>query len=140
MNDHTLLADLADLLDRADPPPVLLAAQAQSALAERLEAHLTRLITDSAHTSRTDTRGTTRARTMRFTDLDLHLEPTRTGLHVTGLARTGTLAVAHWPGGTHRTRIDPAGWFHVDHVPPGPLRFVLHRADHPALATRWFVA
>ncbi|WP_433266185.1 hypothetical protein ACQPZF_40140 [Actinosynnema sp. CS-041913] len=140
MSHQDLLTSLADLLDRLDPPPAHLAAQAQQALAERCEADLSRLLTDSAHTTRGGTRGTDCVRTMRFTDLDLHLEPTATGLHVTGLARAGSQAVTHWPGGTVTTDIDSAGWFHVDHVPPGPIRFVLRQGGHLYRATRWFVA
>ncbi|MBB5954661.1 hypothetical protein FHS29_001231 [Saccharothrix tamanrassetensis] len=140
MNHQDLLDSLATMFDRLDPPPVLLAAQAQSALAERCDARLSRLITDSAHTTRTDVRGTDRVRTMRFADLDLHLEPTATGLHLTGLARTGSQAVTRWPGGATTSDIDPTGWFHVDHVPPGPVRLLLRREGHPDLATRWFVA
>ncbi|RKT57962.1 hypothetical protein [Saccharothrix australiensis] len=140
MNHPDLLDSLADLLDRLDPPPPHLVARAQAALAERRAAQLSRLLTDSAHTTPTGMRGTDHVRTLRFTDLDLHLEPTATGLHVTGRARTGTHAVAHWPGGTRTGHIDPAGWFHLEDVPPGPVRFVLHRDGHPDLATRWFVA
>ncbi|CCH35367.1 hypothetical protein ABZ816_12230 [Actinosynnema sp. NPDC047251] len=140
MTDRPLLDALADLLDRLDPPPHSLAALASAALAERAGAALTRLITDSAHTADTGMRGTCRVRTLRFADLDLRLEPTGTGLRATGLARTGTHAVTAWPGGSRTTPVDPTGWFHVDHVPPGPVRFVLRDEGRPDLSTRWFVA
>ncbi|MEU4802334.1 hypothetical protein [Actinosynnema sp. NPDC023587] len=140
MNDRTLLDALAGLLDRVDPPPPALAARARTAFTERTGALPARLITDSAHTTETGMRGVGRIRTIRFTELDLRLEPTGTGLHVTGLARTGTHAVAHWPGGARTTPVDPSGWFHVDHVPPGPVRFVLRDEGRPDIATRWFVA
>lgn len=140
MNDRTLLDALADLIDRLDPPPLGLVGRARSALAERAGAAPTRLITDSAHTTDPGMRGGGRVRTLRFADLDLLLEPTGTGLHVTGLARTGTHAVANWPGGARTTPVDPSGWFHVDRVPPGPVRFVLRHEGRPDLATRWFVA
>ncbi|MEV0676647.1 hypothetical protein AB0I60_08985 [Actinosynnema sp. NPDC050436] len=154
MNDRTLLDALADLLDRADPLPRLLTARASAALAERTGAALTRLITDSAHLAPahptaarttpdhlagTGMRGASQVRTLRFTDLDLRLEPTGTGLDVTGLARTGTHAVAIWPGGARTTPVDPTGWFHVEHVPAGPVRFALRHEGRPDVTTRWFV-
>ncbi|GAA1345469.1 hypothetical protein [Saccharothrix algeriensis] len=140
MTDEDLLRSLADLVDRLDPPPADLAARARAALAERSGAELSRLLTDSAHTAEPGLRGAGHVRVLRFADLDLRLELTATGLRVTGLARTGTHAVTRWPGGARTTGIDPAGWFHVDGVPPGPVRFVLRRPGRPDLATRWFVA
>ncbi|MBW4715789.1 hypothetical protein [Saccharothrix obliqua] len=130
----TLLAALADVLDRLDPPPARLVTHARDALATRLHADPLDLLTDSARTTPGGMRGTGH-RTMRFTDLDLRLEPTATGLRLTGHAPAGH-ATAHWPGGTRTTAVDPDGWFHLDHVPPGPLRVVLDGAR----ATPWFVA
>ncbi|MFD7652964.1 hypothetical protein ACFV4N_03190 [Actinosynnema sp. NPDC059797] len=52
---------------------------------------------------------------------------------------TNALAVVRWPGGEARAAVDPAGWFHLDGVPFGPVRFLLlgSAARH---ATPWFVA
>lgn len=52
---------------------------------------------------------------------------------------TNALAVVRWPGGEARAAVDRAGWFHLDGVPFGPVRFLLlgSAARH---ATPWFVA
>lgn len=133
-SDLDLLALLADLLDRTDPVPEFVATQAEAALVERTGAVLTRLITDTAHT-----RGTHTARTLRFTALDVVLEPAPGGLHVTGFAHTGTTLHTHWPTGSLTTALGPGGFFHVDHVPAGPLKFLLRQGGAPDTATRWLV-
>ncbi|XVV03499.1 hypothetical protein ACQPW3_40305 [Actinosynnema sp. CA-248983] len=134
LSDQDLLTRLADLLDRADPAPRTVVAQARAALAARTRAVLTRLITDSAHTGRART-----ARTLRFTALDVVLEPALNGLHVTGFAHTGTTLLVRWPTGERSTSIGPGGFFHVDNIPVGPLKFLLRQEDAPDTATRWFV-
>lgn len=133
-SDLDLLALLADLLDRADPVPEPVVAQARAALVGRTDAILTRLITDSAHT-----RGSHTTRTLRFTALDVVLEPAPGGLHVTGFAHTGATLHAHWPTGSLTTPLGPGGFFHLDHLPAGPLKFLLRQEGAPDTATRWFV-
>lgn len=140
LSDQDLLARLAELLDRADPVPPTVVAQARAALAARTPAVLTRLITDSAHTTGAHTSGTSSTRTLRFTALDVVLEPALEGLHVTGFARTGTTLHVRWPTGTRTTDLGPGGFFHLDHIPAGPLKFLLRQEDAPDTATRWFVA
>ncbi|ONI82431.1 hypothetical protein ALI22I_40805 [Saccharothrix sp. ALI-22-I] len=137
--DRELLDTLAHLVDDLDPTPRTLAAQAQCALNERTDAATMRLVADSVRTAPPGMRGRGGTRTLTFTDLDLRLDHVRGGLHATGLARAGTLAVVRWPGGQVTAAIDPAGWFHVERVPFGPVRFVLRGTgrDH---ATPWFVA
>ncbi|MEJ2857240.1 MULTISPECIES: hypothetical protein [unclassified Saccharothrix] len=135
LSDLDLLTLLADLLDRTDPVPEFVVAQAEAAFVERTGAVLTRLITDSAHT-----RGSHTARTLRFTALDLVVEPAPGGLHATGFAHLGTTLHTHWPTGSITTPLGPGGFFHLDHVPSGPLKFVLRQEDAPDTATRWFVA
>jgi hypothetical protein len=138
MSDRELLDLLADLVDRLDPAPEHLAAQAQAALAERHDGDPLRLVTDSALTEPEDVRGSSGTRTLRFGELDLRLAGLDR-LCVTGFARTGRLAVVRWPGGLVEAAIED-GWFHVDHVPHGPVKFVLRRPGRRDLATPWFVA
>ncbi|GAA0227657.1 hypothetical protein GCM10010492_27490 [Saccharothrix mutabilis subsp. mutabilis] len=140
LSDHDLLLRLSDLLVRLDPTPRTVAAQARAALTRRTTAVLTRLITDSAHTTDHGTADHPTARTLRFTALDVVLEPTPSGLHATGFAHTGTTLLTRWPTGAHTTPLGPGGYFHVDNVPSGPLKFVLRRKGAPDTATRWFVA
>lgn len=135
LSDHDLLLRLADLFARVDPVPEPVAAQAEAALDRRTDAVLTRLITDSAHTA-----GRRTTRTLRFTALDVVLEPALDGLHATGFAHTGTTLLTRWPTGAHTTPLGPGGHFHVDNVPTGPLKFLLRQEDAPDTATRWFVA
>ncbi|WP_158846960.1 hypothetical protein [Saccharothrix deserti] len=139
--DRELLDSLAHLVDDLDPTPETLAAKAQRALRERTDAAAMRLLSDSVRGAPPGMRGRGGTRTLTFTDLDLRLDHVTGGLHATGLVRagTGTLAVARWPGGQVTAAIDPAGWFHVERLPFGPVRFVLRGAgrDH---ATPWFVA
>lgn len=137
--DRELLDALAHLVDDLDPAPETLAAQARAALAERTDATAMRLLTDSAQAAPPDVRGWCAARTMRFAGLDLQLDHVAGCLQATGLVRAGALVVVRRPGGQVTAPIDPAGWFHVDRVPPGPVRFVVHGAGHPQ-ATPWFVA
>lgn len=139
LSDLDLLALLAGLLDRIDPVPEFVVAQAEAALVERTGAVLTRLITDSAHTRGTRTAHTRTARTLRFTALDVVLEPAPGGLHATGFAHTGTTLHTHWPTGSLTTPLGPGGFFHLAHVPSGPLKFVLRQGGAPDTATRWFV-
>ncbi|MDQ2582750.1 hypothetical protein [Saccharothrix yanglingensis] len=143
--DRALLDALAHLVDRLDPTPEVLAHRARTALAERTDATPMRLLTDSAHTTPPGVRGRGSSRTLRFAGLDLQLDHVDNGLHATGLispttlpALTGLVLVCR-PGGETRARIDTDGWFHVDHVPFGPVRFVLH-APARDLATPWFTA
>lgn len=138
-SDRELLDALARLVDNLDPTPRTLAAQARSALRRRTGGSAMRLLSDSARVDPPGMRGRGGTRTLTFTDLDLRLDRVPTGLHATGLARFGTLAVAHWLGGRTTAAIDAAGWFHVDRVPLGPVRFVL-RGDGREHATPWFVA
>ncbi|MEU7531820.1 hypothetical protein AB0A74_39215 [Saccharothrix sp. NPDC042600] len=140
LSDTDLLVLLADLFARVDPVPEPVAAQAEAALTRRTTAVLTRLITDSAHTANHHTAGRRTARTLRFTALDVVLEPTPGGLHATGFAHTGTTLLTRWPTGAHTTPLGPGGHFHVDDIPTGPLKFVLRREGAPDTATRWFVA
>ncbi|MFI9813062.1 hypothetical protein [Saccharothrix variisporea] len=135
LSDLDLLALLADLLDRIDPVPEFVVRQAEAALVTSTGAVLARLITDSAHTAPAPT-----TRTLRFTALDVVLEPALGGLHATGFARTGTTLHTHWPTGSLATPLGPGGFFHVDHVPSGPLKFVLRQEGAPDTATRWFVS
>jgi hypothetical protein len=137
-SDRDLLDALAHLVDDLDPTPETLAAQAQAALRERTDATAMRLLTDSARVDPPGVRGRCGARTLAFTGLDLRLDHGTGGVHATGLARAGTLAVARWPGGQVAAVIE-AGWFHVERVPFGPVRFVLC-GDGRAHATPWFVA
>ncbi|QFZ23636.1 hypothetical protein [Saccharothrix syringae] len=138
--DRLLLDALAHLVDHLDPAPDDLAARAADALAERVDAVPLRLLTDSALVTPPGTRGRCATRTLRFAGLDLQLDHADGGLHATGLApRPCALATARWPGGEVRAAVDRTGWFHLDGVPFGPVRFVL---DGPAgrRATPWFVA
>ncbi|MFD1151375.1 hypothetical protein [Saccharothrix hoggarensis] len=139
--DRDLLDALAHLVDHLDPPPPALAARALSALDERTDAASLRLLSDTARVDPPGMRGCAGVRTLTFTGLDLQLDPGADGLHVTGLtpANAGGLAAVRWPGGEATAPIDPAGWFHVDHVPHGPVKFVLRRPDGDH-ATPWFVA
>jgi hypothetical protein len=138
-SDRELLDALAHLVDNLDPTPQTLAAQARSALSERTGGTAMRLLSDSARVDPPGMRGRCGTRTLTFTDLDLRLDHVTGGLHATGLARAGAVAVARWPGGEVTAVIDPTGWFHVDRVPLGPVRFVL-RGDGREHATPWFVA
>ncbi|GAA1280632.1 hypothetical protein [Saccharothrix xinjiangensis] len=65
--------------------------------------------------------------------------PPITSPRTSGLLVTNALAVVRWPGGEVRAAIDRAGWFHLDGVPSGPVKFLLlgPAARH---ATPWFVA
>lgn len=139
--DRDLLDTLAHLIDDLDPTPEGLTAQAQRALTERGDASAMRLLTDSVRVDPPGMRGRGGTRTLTFTGLALRLDQVAGGLHVTGLARvgTGTSAVVRRPGGQVAVALDEAGWFHVDRIPFGPVRFVLRGSgrDH---ATPWFVA
>ncbi|MGM1061047.1 hypothetical protein [Saccharothrix sp. Mg75] len=140
--DRELLDALAHLVDRLDPIPEVLAHHARSALAERTDALPMRLLTDSARTTPPGVRGRGATRTLRFAGLDLHLDHGETGLHATGLTspttRAGVVLVCR-PGSETRVQVDPSGWFHADHVPSGPIRFVLTGPSHD-LTTPWFTA
>ncbi|WP_447004675.1 hypothetical protein ACRAKI_34665 [Saccharothrix isguenensis] len=138
-SDRELLDALAHLVDDLDPTPRTLASQARSALGERTGGTTMRLLSDSARVDPPGMRGRCGTRTVTFTDLDLRLDHVAGGLHVTGLARAGALAVARRPGGEETAAIDEAGWFHVELLPFGPVRFVL-RGGGREHATPWFVA
>jgi hypothetical protein len=138
-DDRELLDALAHLVDDLDPTPETLAAQAQAALRERTDATALRLLTDSARVDPPGMRGRCGTRTLTFAGLDVRLDHVTGGVHATGLARAGTHAVARWPGGQVTVAIDEAGWFHVERVPFGPVRFVL-RGGGRERATPWFVA
>lgn len=136
-----LLADLAALLDRVDPVPGALVAAARAALAQRLDpvAPLA-LITDSALSGPEGVRGVGGARTLRFEDLDLRLEPRgRRDLHVVGRAREAVDAVVRWPGGGAHA-VAEQGWFQFERVPCGPVAFVLRGPGRADRGTGWFVA
>lgn len=138
-DDRELLDALAHLVDDLDPTPDAITAQARAALAERTDAAPLRLLADSVRVDPPGMRGRGCARRLAFTDLDLRFDHVAGGLHVTGLAREATLAVARWPGGRAAAAVDAAGWFHVERVPFGPVRFVLRRPGRDR-ATPWFVA
>lgn len=140
--DRRLLDALAHLVDHLDPVPGDLAGRAAAALAERVEAAPMRLLTDSALVTPPGTRGRCATRTLRFVGLDLQLDHAADGLHATGLAHaapTGAVAVVRWPGGEAGAAIDGTGWFHLDGVPFGPVRFAV-RGRSGLHATPWFVA
>ncbi|MFT7836230.1 hypothetical protein Q5530_08770 [Saccharothrix sp. BKS2] len=60
-------------------------------------------------------------------------------LPTSALLVPGAVAVVRWPGGEARTPVDRAGWFHLDGVPSGPVRFLL-LGPATRHATPWFVA
>jgi len=66
-------------------------------------------------------------------------DPVHSGPPTSGLLVPDAVAVVRWPGGEARTPVDRAGWFHLDGVPFGPVRFLLlgPAARH---ATPWFTA
>ncbi|MFE2753172.1 hypothetical protein ACFXGA_14365 [Actinosynnema sp. NPDC059335] len=138
-DDRALLDALAHLVDDLDPTPEAIRDRARAALAERADATPLRLLADSVRVDPPGMRGRGHARRLAFTDLDLRFDHVAGGLHVTGLARAATLAVARWPGGRVAAAVDPAGWFHVERVPFGPVSFVLRHAGRDR-ATPWFVA
>ncbi|WP_367134487.1 hypothetical protein [Saccharothrix sp. HUAS TT1] len=137
--DREVLDAIARLVDELDPAPATLADRARAALAERTGAAPLRLLSDSAEGEEPGMRGCGGGRRLRFTGLHLRLDHVAGGLQVTGLAVGASLVVARRPGGEVAVEVDEAGWFHLDRVPSGPVRFVLRGAgcEH---ATRWFVA
>ncbi|GGP56638.1 hypothetical protein [Saccharothrix coeruleofusca] len=136
-----LLADLADLLNRVDPVPAPLADAAAAALAQRLDPAVPLpLIADSALEDPEGVRGVGGARTLRFADLDLRLEPRgRRAVHVVGRAREAADAVVRWPGGGAWAAAE-RGWFQFEGVPCGPVAFVLRGPGRADRGTGWFVA
>jgi hypothetical protein len=138
-DDRELLDALAHLVDDLDPTPEALAVRAHAALVERTDAAALRLLSDSVRVDPPGMRGRGGTRRVTFTGLDLRLDHLAGGLHVTGLTRAGVVAVARWPGGQVTAAVDEAGWFHVERVPFGPVRFVL-RGTSRDQATPWFVA
>jgi hypothetical protein len=141
--DRALLDELALLLDQVDPVPPWLAEAAWFPPGDFVPFDW---VSDSAVAVPVGMRGGGGSRALRFTGegttVDLRLDSVDgLGVRVLGLVHPpcGGDGLVSWPRGGVVSSIDGIGWFRVEVVPGGPLRFVVRQPGLPELSTGWFV-
>ncbi|GAA4604534.1 hypothetical protein GCM10023107_68440 [Actinoplanes octamycinicus] len=144
MTDDELLQRLSAMLDGADPAPPQVVEAALAAFDWRdMDAQLAHL-TDSTALATAEVRGGYGVlRTYRVNDLDIDIEVTIDGRHVTVLGQLAPARQvqvrAEQPGGVRATVTDTWGRFAFDGLSPGPTRFALHDGTGPVGTTPWMV-
>jgi hypothetical protein len=156
-----LLADLAELLRRADPVPPAVRAAAEAAANvvaawRDLDRGELALLGDSVLSGRVigapslpaaglRTAGTTRLLSFAGAGVSVEVELTEVRprwLRLLGLvapADDGMAVTVRWPSGLERTTVDAAGRFRAEGVPAGPLSLALQQSAGPPLVSDWLV-
>ncbi|WP_340539027.1 hypothetical protein [Nocardioides sp. GXZ039] len=142
MNDEELFAELAEALADPDPDAAAVTARrraaAQAAFTWRtVDAELAELLHDSAlESGAVRSAAATDVRTLSYGAGGLTLELEIDGDVVLGqlVGGTGSVVLRRADGTEVRAEVDPAGFFRLDTVAPGPVRFVAG-----PLTTPWLV-
>lgn len=139
-----LLAELADVMERADPVPPNVVAAAKAAYVWRtIDAELAELAADSLlQGAGVRTRDAARLLTFRAPGLEVEVEVAATGTtrRLTGqLVPVGPAEITvRWPDGSTTAQADAMGRFGVESVPAGTVSLAIRRPDaERAVVTSW---
>jgi hypothetical protein len=142
-SDDEVMATLADLLRRVDPPPAAVVEAASASLAWRdLDTALARLVETQEPTT---VRGAApRLLTFKVGEMSVDLEVTAEGYRVRLVGQVvptgpGTVSVQHRDGTTD-VRADELGRFVVGDVASGLVRLTCTPDAAPRFRTEWFLA
>jgi hypothetical protein len=140
-----LLAELRNVLDKADPVPDAVIAAAKASFAWRtIDAELAELTADSFETMAAGVRATAPARLLTFeapgAEIEVEIAETGQTRRLTGqLVPPGAASIAvRWATGSVETSADEMGRFTVEAVPATTVSLSILRADttHPVV-TSW---
>jgi len=145
-----LLAELREVLDRADPiPHAVLAAGRSSFVWRTIDAELAELSADSQLTSggvrsgnASTTAGAARLLTFEAAGIDIEVEVSETGSTRQLMGQIVPVGEARltvrWVGGERALDADLAGRFTVAGIPAGAVSIAIIRAGAPrAVVTSW---
>ena len=147
-----LLAELGEVLDRADPIPDAVVAAARSSFVWRtIDAELAELSADSHLTSggvrsggASTTAGAARLLTFEATGIDIEVEVNETGGARQLMGQIVPVGEAHltvrWVGGERAVDADVAGRFTVADIPAGAISIAITRPGSTrAVVTSWVI-
>jgi hypothetical protein len=142
--DDSLLRRLGAMLDGADPPPNQVVEAALGAFDWRdPDAQLARLVDSTALATAAVRGDASTLRTYRLNGLDIDIEVTVDGHHVTVLGQVAPArrldVRAEQLGGARDTATDAWGRFAFDGLSTGPTRLAFHDGSGPIAVTPWIV-
>ncbi|BCJ46985.1 hypothetical protein GCM10010168_34950 [Actinoplanes ianthinogenes] len=143
-SDDSLLRRLGAMLDGADPPPDQVVEAALAAFDWRdPDAELARLVDSTAPATAAVRGGGSLLRTYRMGEVDIDIEVTVDGPHVTVLGQVAPVrrldVRAEQLGGVRETTTDAWGRFAFDGLGTGPTRLAFHDETGPIGVTPWIV-